>query len=209
MIDDTVISELVIETIPCVTVTYHMTTGQNAVYGDNTTEASEQTGITTYVNSADAWQTVNKARKIATDSPATATLNVYLKEGEHLLVDTAIGVYYGRMDVTVTNVNESTPLAEDKIDAFFPANHEDDFRVSKLNEAKPSEQKTGRGDYWKDVVPFTAPKTGVYTFTITVTGKSYLHSIDNRYTKNLPAQKPVTELLKFTINGTEQYGIDA
>ena len=209
VIEDTLASELVMENIPCVAVTYHITTGQNAVYGDNTTDTSEQTTITTYVNSADSWQIENKTRKIATNSPATATLNVYLKEGEHLLVDTAIGVYYGRMDVTVTKVKESTVLAEDKIDAFFPVNFNDDFRVSKLNEAKPSEELTKRGDYWEEVVPFTAPSTGVYTFTITVTGKSYLHTIDERYTQNLPAQKPVTELKKFTINGTEMHGIDA
>ena len=123
-------------------------------------------------------------------------------------MNTAIGVYYGRMDVTVTNVNESTVLAEDKIYAFFPVNFNDDFRVSKLNEAESSREVTNRGDYWKQVTPFTAPRTGVYTFTIAVTGESYLRSVDDRYTSNLPAQKPMIEIQKFMINGVEQHGID-
>ncbi|MBQ1947213.1 MAG: hypothetical protein II359_01195, partial [Clostridia bacterium] len=82
-------------------------------------------------------------------------------------------------------------------------------RVSKLQLATNKSYNAERGDYWSNVQPFTAPSTGVYTFTITVTGKSYLHTIDERYTQNLPAQKPVTELKKFTINGKEMHGIDA
>lgn len=209
VIEEEIYPDIVIASVPCVDVTLHVTTGQNAVFGDNTTEYGEATGITNYTAQGDAWQIENKTRKIATNAPATASINVYLRQGEHLLVDTAIGMYYGRLDVKVQKHGEDVSLAEDKIDAFFPVNYADDFRVSKLNEATRSDKLTDRGDYWNEVVPFTAPTDGVYTFTFTVTGTSYLHSVDERYTQNMPAMKPVTEITKFTINGTEMHGIDA
>lgn len=99
-------------------------------------------------------------------------------------------------------------LATDRIDTFFPVGYGDDFRVSKLSDATLSQALTQRGDYRNGIEPFTAPETGVYTFTFTVTGKFYLHDVDERYTQNMPGMKPVIELRKFTINGTEMHGID-
>lgn len=205
---DNLSSEVVVGGVPCVTLQLTVTTGQPFVYGDNTTGYDEETAVVTYASSQDSWQIENKARTIATNAPATANLNVYLRQGEHLLVDTAIGTYNGRMDVTVKKHGEQTILATDKIDTFFPVNYGDDFRVSKLTEATQSQAITSRGDYWNGIESFTAPETGVYTFTFTVTGESYLHSLDARYKQNLPAMKPVIELRKFTINGKEEYGID-
>ena len=205
---DTMDSAVVIDGITCVDLDLTVTTGQPFVYGDNTTGYDEETSVVTYTSLQDQWQVENKAQKIATNAPTTATLNVYLRKGEHLLVDTAIGTYNGRMDVTVKKHGEQSVLAVDKIDTFFPVNFGDDFRVSKLGEATRSQELTSRGDYWNGIEPFTAPETGVYTFTFTVTGKSYLHDVDERYTQNMPGMKPVIELRKFTINGTEMHGID-
>ena len=210
--EDTLASELVMEGVACVSVTYYITTGQNAVYGDNTTEAGENSLITTYANGA--WEISDKARRIAASAPATAELRVYLKAGEHLLVDTAIGIYCGRMDVTVTK--DGVTYATDKIDAFFPTSYQDDFRVSKLQSASYGDYNASRGDYWSNVEPFVAEETGVYTFTFTVTGDSYLldaqHGLGVQYGKdptNAPANAPTTTIYKLTINGTEQFGIDA
>ena len=194
--------------ITCVDLDLTVTTGQPFVYGDNTTSYDEETSVVTYAATDNLWQVENKAQKIATNAPATASLNVYLRKGEHLLVDTAIGTYNGRMDVTVKKHGEQSVLAIDKIDTFFPVDFGDDFRVSKLGEATRSQELTSRGDYWNGIEPFTAPETGVYTFTFTVTGKFYLHDVDERYTQNMPGMKPVIELRKFTINGTEMHGID-
>lgn len=211
--EDTLASELVMDGVDCVSVTYYITTGQNAVYGDNSTEAGESTRITTYANGA--WEISDKARSIATNVPAEASLNVYLREGEHLLVDTDIGMYYGRVEVTVTK--DSTTYATDKIDAFFPVeNYRDDYRVSKLDAATNDSYNEARGDYWSNIEPFIAEETGVYTFTFTVTGSSYLldtlHGLGLQYGKdpgNAPANAPITTIRKITIGGTEIYGIDA
>lgn len=196
---DHLCSDVVVDGIPCVALNLTVTTGQPLVYGDNTTTYGEETAVVSYASEQNPWQIDNKARKIATNTPATAKLNVYLRKGERLKVDTAIGLYHGRMDVTVTKSDDSLILATDRIDAFFPVHYEESFYVSNLNNAVFSDTITQSGDYLDGVVPFTAPESGIYTFTFTVTGESYLHSIDDRYTQNLPAQKPVTELYTFTI----------
>ena len=103
-----------------------------------TTTYGEETAVVSYASEQNPWQIDNKARKIATNTPATAKLNVYLRKGERLKVDTAIGLYHGRMDVTVKKSDDSLILATDRIDAFFPVHYEESFYVSNLNNSQRS-----------------------------------------------------------------------
>lgn len=204
---------LIVSDVVCATGTAQITTGSSWVYGTNGTEHESGTNIISYAN-AGAWSDNGTVKTIATGTPESFTVRVYLKKGEWLLIDTDIGIYHGRVDVAVHKTDQH--YATDKIDCFFPVSYQDDYRVSKLQLASNSAYNETRKDYWSNLNPFVAEESGVYTFTFTVTGSSYLldtvHGLGSQYGKNpqnAPANAPVTTVRKLTIDGTEIYGIDA
>jgi hypothetical protein len=158
-------------------------------------------------------------------------VRAYLRPNQKILVETEIGMYYGRTDVTITKEKDGTVQATDHIDAFFPVSSvEDDYFISKLPEsgtaqkgdsayADMNNKNTSRGDYWYNVNPFVVSEEGLYCITFQITGESYLldyiHGLGAQYGKNPgnnPANAPQTTFKRISIqpaDAKEQHGIDA
>lgn len=180
-------------------------TGQDAVYGDNTTFVNdtvveENTGIVSYTGD---WQTGDgderfehaKVIHVTKDATGAAQLKVFLKASQRVEITTDIGPYQGRVNVTLAKGDKV--YCSDFIDGFFPVNAQnmDKYKVSNMTGTAMDELNDRRQDYWHEsqINVFTAPETGLYTVTLDVPWNSYLVSgLGGRYTFDEPACNPCT-----------------
>ncbi len=229
-VDDKMDMVLSVDGVDCVTGTFTVTTGQDYVFGNNTSEWENPLSIIKY-GTPNKWTEDGTDAYIKAQDPETVVVRAYLRPNQKILVETEIGMYYGRTDVTITKEKDDTVQATDHIDAFFPVSSvEDDYFISKLPEsgtaqkgdsayADMNNKNTSRGDYWYNVNPFVVSEEGLYCITFQITGESYLldyiHGLGAQYGKNPgnnPANAPQTTFKRISIqpaDAKEQHGIDA
>lgn len=181
-----------------------VTTGTNKVYGNNKFYKNPETFMTSSILKCEGTWTneTDDSITIRTDTPTNVTFYVYLKQDESIKVGTQIGPYYGRVDVTVRQGNSE--LAKDKIDAFFPVNHDESYIISNMNSSVLENNINPlRGDYWSSVPAFKAPEDGLYAVGLQVTGSSYLldatYGLGHMYQGNDPADPPKTTIASVEI----------
>lgn len=228
-VDDKMDMVLSVDGIACVTGTFTVTTGQDYVFGNNTSEWENPLSIIKH-ETPSAWTEKSTDAYIKAKEPEIVVVRAYLRPNQKMLVDTEIGIYHGRVDVTVKKESDGTVQATDHIDGFFPVTTDDDYFISKLPESGTTQQgdsayadinnkNTLRDDYWYNVEPFVATEEGIYRITFCITGESYLldysYGLGAQYGKdpgNDPANAPQTTFKKISIQpkeAKEQYGIDA
>ena len=151
----------------------------------------------------DTWtEADNNNVYIETNTPTDVTFKVYLYQGEKLNVGTDIGLYHGRVDVTIKKGESEQAI--DKIDAFFPVSYEEEYTISNMHSSRvQNEINPDRNDYWSAVPEFIASEDGLYNVTMHVTGSSYLldaqKGLGTMYQGNDPADPPETSLRYITI----------
>lgn len=228
-VDDKMDMVLSVDGVDCVTGTFTVTTGQDYVFGNNTSEWENPLSIIKY-ETPSAWTEKGTDAYIKAKEPEIVVVRAYLRPNQKMLVDTEIGIYHGRVDVTVKKESDGTVQATDHIDGFFPVTTDDDYFISKLPESGTTQQgdsayadinnkNTLRGDYWYNVKPFVATEEGIYRITFCITGESYLldysYGLGAQYGKdpgNDPANAPKTTFKKISIQpkeAKEKFGIDA
>lgn len=174
-----------------------VTTGTTTVYGDN--NYNEGTLLCSSILKYDRAWTADATHKatIKTNTPTEVNFQVYLHQGEKLKVGTDIGLYHGRVEVTVKK--GESEQAKDKIDAFFPVSYEEEYTISNMHSSVVQDTvNPSRGDYWNAVPEFVADTDGLYSVTMHVTGSSYLldaeKGLGSMYQGNTPADPPETSL---------------
>ena len=201
-ITDTFSVNILIDGITVVYGNMNVTTGTNTVYGDN--QYTNVNLLSSSILKFDTpWTTdASHNASIETNSPTNVTFRVYLRQGEKLNVGTNIGLYYGRVDITVKQGNREQ--AKDKIDAFFPVSYEEEYTISNMHSSVVQDEiNATRGDFWSAVPEFIAATDALYNVTMRVAGSSYLldaeYGLGNMYAGNSPANLPKTTLCYISI----------
>lgn len=204
IVTDTMTVEIYENNILVIFGAIHVTTGKNTVYGDNYVDVNDSVTKAAVLTREGEWkQGESYSASITTNTPKFVTFKAYLRAGESLEVGTEIGMYYGRVDVSVSR--GMSEQAKDYINAFFPVKYDNEkYIISNMHSTTlQNEINTNRGDYLSDVPEFKAPSDGLYNVQIKVTGSSYLldaiHGLGDRYQGNDPADPPKTTIRYITI----------
>ncbi|MBQ1947524.1 MAG: hypothetical protein II359_02805, partial [Clostridia bacterium] len=202
-ITDTMIFDIQVDDITIVYGNISVTTGTRTVYGNNQFTTPHDTMTSSIMRFEDTWtEADNNNVYIETNTPTDVTFKVYLYQGEKLNVGTDIGLYHGRVDVTIKKGESEQAI--DKIDAFFPVSYEEEYTISNMHSSRvQNEINPDRNDYWSAVPEFIASEDGLYNVTMHVTGSSYLldaqKGLGTMYQGNDPADPPETSLRYITI----------